>query len=59
MQKQQLRKFVELATITAALSLTLAGTALAAVDMFLRIDGIKGESSDPKHRDEVDILAWR
>ena len=58
MQKQQLRKFVELATITAALSLTLAGTALAAVDMFLRIDGIKGESSDPKHRDEVDILAW-
>ena len=29
-----------------------------AVDMFLKIDGIKGESKDSKHKDEIDVLAW-
>lgn len=29
-----------------------------AVDMFIKIDGIKGESQDSKHKDEIDILAW-
>ena len=29
-----------------------------AVDMFLKIDGIKGESQDSKHKDEIDVLAW-
>lgn len=29
-----------------------------AVDMFLKIDDVKGESRDSKHKDEVDILAW-
>jgi type VI secretion system secreted protein Hcp len=29
-----------------------------AVDMFLKIDGIKGESHDDKHKDEIDVLAW-
>jgi type VI secretion system secreted protein Hcp len=29
-----------------------------AVDMFLKIDGIKGESRDDKHKDEIDVLAW-
>jgi type VI secretion system secreted protein Hcp len=29
-----------------------------AVDMFLKIDGIKGESHDSSHKDEIDILAW-
>lgn len=29
-----------------------------AVDMFLKIDGIKGESFDEKHKDEIDVLAW-
>src|SRR5258707_2678274 len=29
-----------------------------AVDMFLKIDDIKGESKDSKHKDEVDVLAW-
>jgi type VI secretion system secreted protein Hcp len=29
-----------------------------AVDMFLKIDDIKGESVDDKHADEIDILAW-
>ncbi len=29
-----------------------------AVDMFLKIDDIKGESVDDKHKDEIDVLAW-
>ena len=29
-----------------------------AVDMFIKIDGIKGESKDKKHKDEIDVLAW-
>lgn len=29
-----------------------------AVDMFLKVDGIKGESGDDSHKDEIDVLAW-
>jgi type VI secretion system secreted protein Hcp len=29
-----------------------------AVDMFLKIDDVKGESKDSKHKDEVDVLSW-
>ncbi|MDP9491672.1 MAG: type VI secretion system tube protein Hcp [Actinomycetota bacterium] len=29
-----------------------------AVDMFLKIDGIKGESLDKTHKDEIDILSF-
>lgn len=29
-----------------------------AVDMFLKIDGVDGESRDDKHKGEIDILAW-
>lgn len=29
-----------------------------AVDMFLKIDGIKGESKDSTHKEEIDVLAW-
>ncbi|GAC1409298.1 MAG: type VI secretion system receptor/chaperone Hcp [Burkholderiaceae bacterium] len=29
-----------------------------AVDMFLKIDDLKGESRDSKHKDTVDILSW-
>jgi type VI secretion system secreted protein Hcp len=28
------------------------------VDMFLKIDGIQGESTDDRHRDEIDILSY-
>jgi type VI secretion system secreted protein Hcp len=31
---------------------------MAAVDYFLKIDGIKGESQDHKHKDEIDVLSW-
>ncbi len=34
--------------------LTLPG----AVDIFLKIDDVKGESVDDKHKDEIDVLAW-
>lgn len=29
-----------------------------AVDMFLKLDGIKGEAQDSKHKDQIDVLAW-
>ena len=29
-----------------------------AVDMFINIDGIKGESGDAKHKGEIDVLSW-
>ncbi len=31
---------------------------MAATDFFMKIDGIKGESSDDKHKDEIDVLSW-
>lgn len=44
--------------LAASLCLAGAGSALAAVDMFLKVDGIKGESADIRHRDEIDVLSW-
>jgi type VI secretion system secreted protein Hcp len=29
-----------------------------AVDIFLKLDGIKGEAKDQKHKDEIDVLSW-
>ena len=29
-----------------------------AVDMFMQIKGIKGESKDDKHKDWIDVLSW-
>ena len=29
-----------------------------AVDMFLKLDGIKGESKDDKHKDEIEVLSY-
>jgi type VI secretion system secreted protein Hcp len=29
-----------------------------AMDTFARIDGIKGESKDAQHKDEIEVLAW-
>jgi type VI secretion system secreted protein Hcp len=29
-----------------------------AVDSFLKIDGIQGESTDAKHKDEINVLSW-
>lgn len=29
-----------------------------ATDFFLKLDGIKGESQDKTHKDEIDVLSW-
>jgi type VI secretion system secreted protein Hcp len=29
-----------------------------AVDMFLKVDDLKGESADSKHKGEIDVLSW-
>lgn len=29
-----------------------------AVDCFLKIDGIQGESTDAKHKDQINVLSW-
>jgi type VI secretion system secreted protein Hcp len=29
-----------------------------AVDMFIKIGDLKGESQDQKHKDEIDLLSW-
>jgi type VI secretion system secreted protein Hcp len=31
---------------------------MAAVDYFLKIDGIKGESQDDKHKEEIQLESW-
>src|SRR5579872_3562562 len=31
---------------------------MAAVDFFLKIDGIPGESLDSKHKDEIELQSW-
>jgi type VI secretion system secreted protein Hcp len=31
---------------------------MAAVDYFLKIDGIEGESADHKHKGEIDLQSW-
>ncbi len=31
---------------------------MAAVDYFLKIEGIEGESADSKHKNEIDIESW-
>ena len=49
----------ELLAIT--LAVAAAGTttaATAALDIFLKIGDIKGESMDDKHKGEIDLLAW-
>lgn len=43
-----------------ACAATIGGSvpAQAATDMFLQIEGIKGESADVTHRGEIEILSW-
>lgn len=31
---------------------------MAQVDYFLKIDGIEGESTDAKHKNEIDVVSW-
>jgi type VI secretion system secreted protein Hcp len=47
-----------LTAITAAAGLFASGSSIAAVDMFLKVSNIQGESVDITHRGEIDVLAW-
>jgi type VI secretion system secreted protein Hcp len=45
--------------LIAALALAAPGlAAAAAVDYFLKIDGVDGESTDDKHKGEINIESW-
>jgi type VI secretion system secreted protein Hcp len=45
--------------VASATALALVSTsAQAAADIFLKIDGIAGESTDDKHKGEIDILSF-
>lgn len=41
-----------------ATSLASSTSVVSASDMFLKLTGIKGESQDDKHKDEIDVLSW-
>ena len=57
MQSKQTKPIA--AAVAASLALAFAGAAnAAAVDYFLKIDGIKGESADKDHKDEIQIESW-
>jgi type VI secretion system secreted protein Hcp len=51
------RRPVVLAATILAIAL-LAGGAWGAVDQFLKMDEIQGESNDDKHKGEIDVLSW-
>jgi type VI secretion system secreted protein Hcp len=48
---------LSIAMIAAAAGISSSASAYAAVDMFLRIDGISGESQSKDHKGESDVLA--
>jgi type VI secretion system secreted protein Hcp len=56
MKKQVFRtmSWVAVAAIFALPLMSLPG----AVEMFLKIDDIKGEAQNKNHKDEIDVLAW-
>jgi type VI secretion system secreted protein Hcp len=43
---------------TMLVSILASATATAAIDMFIKIDGIEGESTDARNRGASDVLAW-
>ena len=46
-----------LAAVAASFALAGAGDA-AAADWFLKLDKIQGESTDDKHKGEIEVLSW-
>ncbi len=47
-----------LAGALAAAGAVSSGAAVAASDIFLKLDDVKGESQDAKHKDEIEILFY-
>jgi type VI secretion system secreted protein Hcp len=41
-----------------AASVASSTSVVSASDMFLKVTGIKGESTDSKHKGEIDVLSW-
>ena len=41
-----------------ATSIASSTSVVSASDMFLKITNIKGESTDEKHKDEINVLSW-
>jgi len=39
-------------------TVSLSSAYAASADYFLKIDGVDGESSDDKHKNQIDILSW-
>lgn len=56
MKRGSIRRFLSAGVV--ATGLLVAGSAEAASDMFLKLDGVVGESADAKHKGEIDVLAW-
>jgi type VI secretion system secreted protein Hcp len=56
MRFQQITKI--LAGVATVAALGASPVAIAAVDMFLKLDNIPGESVDKDHAGEIDVLAW-
>jgi type VI secretion system secreted protein Hcp len=52
------RRLVVALAAALIMAVVAPGTASAALDMFLKVDGIPGESHDRQHRGEIDVLAW-
>lgn len=50
--------YIIIATVTLVLLFATSNHSMAAVDMFLKLADIPGESTDSKHRNEIDVLAW-
>ena len=44
--------------LAATLLFGIGASLFGAVDMFIKIEGIPGESTDSAHKDEIDILSW-
>jgi type VI secretion system secreted protein Hcp len=41
-----------------ATGMLASSSIVAASDMFLKMDGVRGESTDEKHKGEIDVLSW-
>jgi type VI secretion system secreted protein Hcp len=52
------RKNRVLTAIATSLALALPVTSSGAFDAFLKLDGIDGESTDDKHKNEIEIESW-
>jgi len=53
-----MKRSILIMALVAAITAGGVSTASAATDLFLKIDGVQGESADRAHPNEIDVLAW-